>query len=166
LPVAAVFQLLAPAALATALNPAANWLCVSRGQAWLQFRFALISAPICVITFIVGIKWGIQGVAAGFSLVFPVLFWAFLWYAAKLSPVRQWKIAAIFFSALLPACVGGLAIWSARQTVLSHVPPLLALCSCAALFLLVYVPATILFKGNRLLIYGVCEPLLRRWRGK
>src|SRR5205823_4669709 len=66
LPVAPVFRFLAPAALFGAISFAPNWLCQSLGRTRRQFHYALVSAPICVTGFLIGIKWGIAGVAVSF----------------------------------------------------------------------------------------------------
>ena len=83
LPAVPVFQLLAPAALVGAINIVPGWLCISLEKAEKQIHYGLVSAPICVATFVIGVNWGIEGVAAGFSLAFFGLFWAFVCTPAR-----------------------------------------------------------------------------------
>ena len=82
LSVVPVFQFLAPAALFGAISFAPGWLCQSLGRTRRQFHYGLVSAPICVTGFLIGIKWGIAGVAVSFSITFSVLFCAYVWYAS------------------------------------------------------------------------------------
>src|SRR5438132_3038042 len=83
---ARVFQLLAPAAAVSAIAFASNWLCQSLGPPRRQLHYAIVPAPGRATGFLIGIKWGIIGVAVSFSLTFTILFWAFVAYAASGSP--------------------------------------------------------------------------------
>ena len=87
LAVAPVFQLLAPAALFGAISFAPGWLCQSLGRTRRQLYYAMVSAPMCVGGFLIGIKWGIAGVAVSYSITFSVLFCGYVWYSTKDSPV-------------------------------------------------------------------------------
>ena len=58
--VARIFQLLAPAAAVGAMVFAPNWLSQSLGRPEQQFRYALISAPVCIAGFLIGIRWGVE----------------------------------------------------------------------------------------------------------
>lgn len=136
--VAPVFQLLAPAAAASAVNFVPNWLCLSLGRPRRQLRYTLVSAPICIAGFLIGIKWGINGVAISYSLTFPVLFSAYVVYAAAGSPVKPSEIALGFWSALWPACVAGFAAWTLRHFVLSDVSPIVAFGACGLAFGILY----------------------------
>jgi len=75
---AVIFQLLAPAALVGAVNVAPGWLCVSLDKSRQQLIYGMISAPVCVVAFLIGVHWGAEGVAAGFSLTYTFLFWGFV----------------------------------------------------------------------------------------
>lgn len=108
-----VFRWLAPAAFVGTLNVAPGWLCGSLGTTHRQFRWAMFSAPIIVAGFIVGLRWGIAGVAAGFSLTWSVMHIVFIAYACRGSPVRLrdiglrvWRpVVASFMAALGTAAV-------------------------------------------------------------
>jgi len=52
--VAPIFQVLAPAAAVGAMVFAPNWLSQSLGRPEQQFRYALISAPVCIAGFLLG----------------------------------------------------------------------------------------------------------------
>lgn len=147
-----VFQLLAPAALVGTINIAPGWLCISLGQPQKQIHYGLVSAPLCVLAFVIGVRWGIEGVAAGFSLTFFFVFWLFVWYASKDSPLKFSQILGTFSSALLPSAGAGLAVWLLRHTALFHVTPLVAVASCSVIFASAYAAGALLFNGTRDLI--------------
>jgi O-antigen/teichoic acid export membrane protein len=148
----AVFQLLAPAALVSAINIAPGWLCISLGHPRKQIHYGLVSAPVCVLAFIIGIRWGVEGVAAGFSLTFFIVFWLFVWYASKDSPLKFSQIFGRFLSAVLLSTGAGLVVWLLRYNALPNATPLLAIIICSVIFAFAYVASALAFKGNRDLI--------------
>lgn len=152
LPVAPVFQLLAPAALFGAISFAPGWLCQSLGRSRRQRNYALISAPICVAGFFIGIRWGIAGVAASYSITFSCLFWWYVWYASKDSPVAFSKIGTVFLAALLPALLAGVTAWVARSLLISDVHPLFSLALDGLIFIAIYLGIAILIPKDRTLI--------------
>lgn len=162
--VAPVFQLLAPAAVLGTIGFVPHWLCQSLGRTSRQLRYGLVAAPISVAGFLIGIRWGIEGVAASFSLTFVVLFLGYVWYATKGSPVKCSKVAAGFLSAFGPAFVAGLIVWSLRRSLALNVPPLIILSSCAVLFALLYFAVAMLSSTNRTLMFAGASALRERMR--
>jgi O-antigen/teichoic acid export membrane protein len=164
LPVAHVFQLLAPAALVSAISFAPFWLCISSGRTRIQLNFALVSAPVCVGAFLVGIRWGIEGVAAAFSTVFTGLYWWFVWYASKHSPVGFSEILRSFLRAALPAFLAGVITWVSRRALPLEIRPILALLFCAMVFAFSYVGLVLLSSKNKSLILTAVSILRRKVR--
>jgi O-antigen/teichoic acid export membrane protein len=146
---APVFQLLAPAAAASAMAFAPNWLCQSLGRPQRQLHYALVSAPLCVAGFLIGIKWGITGVAISFSLTFTILFSAYVAYAASGSPVKCSEIALSFWSAFWPSCLAGVAAWMFRRAVLSDARPIMAFGACSVVFGIFYIGAIMCSRVSR-----------------
>jgi PST family polysaccharide transporter len=154
--VAPVFQLIAPAALFSAVSFAPGWLCQSLGRPRRQLHYALVSAPIAVTGFLIGINWGIRGVAVSYSVTFSVCFWGYVWYATKSSPVRFVQIAIAFLGALVPSLLAGGIVWLMRRWFVSQVTPLLALMSMGGVFAIIYVSIAALTADNRrLFLSGV-----------
>jgi O-antigen/teichoic acid export membrane protein len=152
LPAATVFQLLAPAALVGAVNIAPGWLCISLDKSRLQLIYGAISAPVCVLAFLIGVKWGTEGVATGFSLTYTLLFWAFVHFATRNSPVRFSQVFGAFAMPLLASTVVATMVWIWRWDFLSSAVPALALVSSAALFVAGYFLVALLFTQTRTLI--------------
>jgi len=71
---APVFQVLAIAALAQLLLDSAMWLLVSRGQSRRLLKLFLVIFPIIIGSFLVGLPFGIKGVALCGSLVLAGIF--------------------------------------------------------------------------------------------
>jgi len=149
LPAAMVFQLLVPAALVGAVNVAPGWLCISLDKSRQQLIYGLISAPVCVLAFLVGVHWGTEGVAAGFSLTYTFLFWGFVRYATKDSPVRFTEVFAAFALPLAASSVVGVTVWIWRWDLLPTASPALALAASAAVFAAAYFLVAVLFAKTR-----------------
>jgi len=133
-----VFRWLAPAAFFGSINVAPGWLCTSLGRAKIQVRWAVLSAPISIAAFLVGVRWGVEGVAASFSATWCVLFVLFLYWSCRNSPVHlidlartlaapvAWSVVAAALSALI------FEIWE------PEFPPLMHLVSGLIIFAAIY----------------------------
>lgn len=86
------FRWLAPAAFLSSIGFAPGWLCISLGRAGVQFRWTMLSAPVIVAGFLIGIHWGINGVAASFSVTWSAMFVLFIYWATRKSPVRFYDV--------------------------------------------------------------------------
>lgn len=66
---APLFRLLSPTILAFALSSPFGWLASAAGRATLLLKIAaLLNAPILILSFAIGLRYGVSGVAAGFSI--------------------------------------------------------------------------------------------------
>jgi O-antigen/teichoic acid export membrane protein len=157
LSVAPVFQWLAPAALFGAISFVPGWLCQSLGRSRRQLNYALISAPICVAGFLIGIHWGIAGVAASYSLTFSCLFCWYVWYASKDSPVRFSEIVLVFLWVLFPALLAGVTTWVANRLLISDMRPLFSLILDGLIFLVIYLGIAFLIPKERALILSAVK---------
>ncbi len=166
--VARIFQLLAPAAAVGAMVFAPNWLSQSLGRPEQQFRYALISAPVCIAGFLIGIRWGVEGVATSFSITFVGLLWAYVWYATRNSPIRFSNVVVSFLSAFFPACFAGVITWALRRIMLSEMSALTVLLVCGPVFTVICFSIAMLSKNSRSLIFEGTKALstLRSQRGR
>jgi len=63
-----LFRLLGPAALCASFGVAARWVFISLGQTDRLLRWTLLTTPLTVLGFVVGLRWGAIGVAASYSI--------------------------------------------------------------------------------------------------
>lgn len=153
-PVARVFQCLAPAALVTAISSAPAWLCISTGRARHLLHSSLVSAPVCVSGFLIGIRWGVTGVALSFSVTLTASFVWFVWYSSKGSFVSVRDTAKTVLSVLIPALSAGAVALLVRRTVLSQTVVFPALVGCGLTFGVVYASFMLAFEGNRAMLWA------------
>ena len=106
------FRYLAPAAFLNAISYAPGWLFITTGRTGAHFRWALLSTPITVIGFLIGVNWGVNGVAASFSITYSAMFLLYIYWATRGSPVRFHDIIQTLtvpvFSSLLAALAAAL----------------------------------------------------------
>jgi len=91
---APVFQILAIFALGQLLYESIIWLLVSRGESQRLLKMSLIACPITVLSYVIGLPFGIKGVAwsgaLGMLAVFPwMLNFSFRGTALKLSDLGK-----------------------------------------------------------------------------
>jgi O-antigen/teichoic acid export membrane protein len=78
---AGIFRLLAPTMLIFAIANPLGWLLNSLGLVGRGLRIALVIAPLMIASYIIGLPYGLKGVAFAYSAVmmlwiFPVIAWA------------------------------------------------------------------------------------------
>jgi O-antigen/teichoic acid export membrane protein len=76
-----VFRLLSPTILAFALINPFGWLLLATGRVVRSFNLSLLVGPVVIGGYAVGLRYGANGVAAGFSislvlLILPIIYWA------------------------------------------------------------------------------------------
>ena len=168
--VAPVFRLLAPTILAFALINPFGWLLMATGRVARSLKIALLIAPLVILGYLAGLRYGANGVAAGFSvmtvlLVVPVIFWS----------TRGTSITAIdalgvvlrpFLSILLGAGVA-LGSWTFVRFL---DPPLLRLVVANTILFGVYILTLWFVMGEKTAYLSLFEEIgvwpLGRWRKK
>jgi Membrane protein involved in the export of O-antigen and teichoic acid len=78
---AGIFRLLAPTILVLALVNPFTWFMLAAGRAGRCLRISGVVSPILILSYVLGLKHGPQGVALGFSITMvlslvPVMLWA------------------------------------------------------------------------------------------
>ena len=95
-----VFLFLAIAAFVQSSANTMGWLFVSQGRTSEMLRWGVFGSTISVCSFVIGLHWGIVGVAASYALSWLTLTGpSLLWYASRKGPVR---LLDIINSAMVP----------------------------------------------------------------
>lgn len=151
-----VFRWLAPAALLGTINVAPGWLCTTLGRSRVQVNWALISAPITVIGFLIGSRWGINGVAAGFSVTWCCLLLVFIAMACHRSPVSTSDLAR-FIGPILLAAIGAtaLSVWFTSEMGLQASWSLSRIGASGLFFLAAYLALTLAAPSGRATVRAI-----------
>lgn len=78
---AQVLRWLAPTIVAVGLIQPFSWVMLATGRATRAFKVALALAPVIILGYSIGLRWGALGVATGFSIsmglaVLPIIAWS------------------------------------------------------------------------------------------
>ena len=112
-----IFQLLAIGGLITPILWTAGWVHQSRGRTDRMLRWSLLSDPIYVLSFVVGVQWGAVGVAASFAIALHALWLPTLAYAFSGTELRVPTLLKEIYPALVLGCVTFIASFAVTRTV-------------------------------------------------
>ena len=105
-----IFRALGVAAIFGTFNVAWGWVYASTGTTGRQLKWQIFSTPFNFLSFVLGLHWGVIGVAVAFSLTRIVLTVPSLSYCFKNTPIRLSTFLATvskpLFSATLAAGAG------------------------------------------------------------
>ena len=133
-PVVPVLRILAPVGMVQSVVATTGHIYIAMGKTDALFKWGLAASAITVAGFVVGLHWGILGVASAYAIVSLLLLFPVFWIPFQIIrlPMRNLWIALwpiIQATVAMAAAVGGLRWLVLRST---HLP--------AALALLVFVP--------------------------
>lgn len=147
---AAIFRILAVAAMIQSFNMVTGWSYMSLGQTDRWLRWGLFYAAVIVTSFIVGLNWGVLGVAIAYTVANYILLIPSFAYCFKSSHL---EISQVFSAVWKPAASAMMA--SAILLLCSFTfgikPPqlLLDLVISGLLFVVVYLAGWIVLPGGR-----------------
>jgi O-antigen/teichoic acid export membrane protein len=120
--VADVLFWLAPVSMVQSVGTTAHWLYLSTGRTDVLLKFAVLNVVAVTCAIVVGLQWGVEGVAAAYCATALVLFWPYLAVPFRLVglsvPAFLHRLAPTFFTALLMTLC--LAAAAEHSAVLFH----------------------------------------------
>jgi PST family polysaccharide transporter len=127
---ARIFVFMGIAGLLQPVAATGGWLLVSQGRVRDMLRWSLINAPISILSILAGLRWGVVGVAASFSVgrilvANPLLFW----FVGRKGPVRM----SDFYRLLAPftvASTGSLLVCLVFRHFVVITNPLVGFVAC------------------------------------
>lgn len=111
---ARIFQVLAFAGIAQAISNANGWIYVSTGHTGRMAIWGLISRPIIIASFVVGLPWGAYGVAVSYTVTSLLLLVPAFAVAVRKSPLRLADIAGASWRPLLIGVTTFVTAWGAH----------------------------------------------------
>jgi len=143
-----IFRRLAPTILAFALiNPLA-WLLFSSGRVARSMKMAIVIAPVVILGYVVGLPYGPEGVALGYSVAMSLLTVPMIAWATHSTPISLRSVLGAVRAPFLSAIVS--TIPSAGVYVAcSHLSPLVRLLSSGTVLLLAYLIMLLFVTGQK-----------------
>jgi PST family polysaccharide transporter len=117
-----IFRVLAVAALMQVVSNSQGWLYVSGGRTKAMFAWGLVSAPLFVLGFALGLPWGPVGVAWSMVITQGVLFVPGLWLATRAMSAGPLQVLAGVGPNLVSALAGGAVSWVVMPMLRTGIP--------------------------------------------
>ncbi|QXU53015.1 lipopolysaccharide biosynthesis protein [Rhodococcus sp. LW-XY12] len=88
LPAAGILSILALGGVFRSLMQVTYWIFLSTGNARAQFRLDTIAQPLIVVSLVIGVSFGLTGVAVAHSIAYAIYWSAGLWWAGHVTGLR------------------------------------------------------------------------------
>jgi PST family polysaccharide transporter len=151
-PGAPIFQWLGIAGLHQVMSSTTGWLFLSQGRGADLFRLGSYGAVITVASFIIGLHWGVVGVAASYTVANYIALIPLIWIAAGRSgPVSCRDLVNLAFPHVL-ASLGAATVLEVIRHALEAMTPFQML-GLFAVSYLAYLSVILLFETKRELLW-------------
>lgn len=140
----AVFKILAVAGILQVITNTAGWLFVSSGRVDRLFKWGMVSCPLIVLSFVIGLPYGIKGVAFCYTCAMVILFWPCIRYSTQGTSVRASDVMMAVKNPLLSSLIAAFICTFIHLITSVNLPlfPTLLVCSltmgCVYCYVLLY----------------------------
>ncbi len=114
LPMLPVLQILCWIGMMQSIGTTLGTLYLSTGNTRTLLRFSMISVPITLLAFIVGLRWGIVGVATAYAVVSPVMTCLYMVKGFRLVGLSFGEFFSVMAPPMLAALLMGAVVWLSR----------------------------------------------------
>ena len=109
-----VLQIFCIAGVMTSIVTVTGALYISQGAASLQLRVNLLTKPISVVGLLIGMQWGLIGVATAFAITTTINSIVSLTFAGRLINLRLATLVTSLFPTLASAILMAVIVWLVR----------------------------------------------------
>lgn len=142
IPSAAVLAILAPVGMWQSIGTLNGIIYRAKGRTDLQLYVGSICTAIFVTTFAVGLRWGIIGVAVGYTIMSALLAVPNLLIACKLINLNIMRLAEAVWRSFVCSILMGVVIFELRRILTGNLEVKITLISSVMAGLLIYAAAT------------------------
>jgi PST family polysaccharide transporter len=147
-----LFKVLAPAAFVETFNTVGSWACLPLGKSGRLVRWQTFATLVTVAAFLVGVQWGVLGVAVAFTISTVALRVPAIMYLLKGSLVRPIDLVRALARPAAASMVTGLVVFAVRVSLSSHLGRFAQLFLGAAVFAPVYVACWVVMPRGRAIL--------------
>ena len=149
-PAVGALKILAAYAAVRSISTLPAHVMVMRGRADLARRCSVIAAIILPVSFLIGSRWGIVGVAASWVFGYPICIAAWDYrYVFQLLELDAKRLATAVWPAVSTTAVMVLALLAARAALPTHTSHLVRLAALVLIGAAVYAGAAMAMQGER-----------------
>lgn len=88
-----------------------GWIYTSQGRTRLYFTMGVIGASACLVAFVIGVHWGVMGVAWAYSVTTAIVLFPFFTIPARLIDLSFWEAARSLSATFFCSLAMGLIVW-------------------------------------------------------
>jgi PST family polysaccharide transporter len=162
---APIFRLLTPLILIFAIINPTGWLLLSLGMVGRSLRIALVITPLAIAGYVIGLRHGTSGVAAGFSAAMTLWVIPHLYWSVRGTVVAPRDLFAVMRNPLVAGIVATLVTLGERTLVGSSLPPLVQLLLGGATLMACYAGILVWLLGEKPFFLDLLATLKGRSQG-
>ncbi|MFV1988949.1 MAG: lipopolysaccharide biosynthesis protein, partial [Gemmatimonadota bacterium] len=118
-----LFRFLAASGIATTVRASTAWSYLSEGRTSRQLRWEMISAPLLIGAIVVGLQWGVLGVAVAFALGSWALVVPGAWFCSVGSRLRLGDFFAAWWRPFAASVAAGIFLFVLSPETARTLPP-------------------------------------------
>jgi PST family polysaccharide transporter len=154
-----IFRLLAPTILAFAFIHPFGWLLMSRGMVGRSLKMGLVIAPLVILSYIVGLRYGAVGVSIGCSTMMTLLIFPMVVWARHGTPVSSIDVFNAMLKPLVSGIVGGAFAFAVKVYLVYSMYPIFRLFICSLVLLLSYLFILLYGMGQKKIYFDLLKEL-------
>ncbi|MGC9453964.1 MAG: lipopolysaccharide biosynthesis protein [Phycisphaerae bacterium] len=162
LPMVPIFRILTIAMLADSFDVSAWWVFISRGEGGRLFRAIAAFSVALVAACLIGLQWGVQGVAWAVAVTMVFARILILFYCYRKTPLRLARLFKVLSLPFFSAMVAGACAWAAGWAL--GLTDWLRVVGVAGVYAAAYVAQTLMIPSLRQEVTNTAKLMLRRGR--
>jgi O-antigen/teichoic acid export membrane protein len=135
---AAIFRLLGMSAIFQPVCNTAGWIYVANGRTRAMFSWGFLASASIVMSFAVGLPFGVEAVALCYGTVVLFLVWPCMARAVRDTSISSKDVFGAIGCPMLAALLAAAPTWTLKLAVEGTIIPLATLVACLACMILVY----------------------------
>ncbi|MBE0596617.1 MAG: MOP flippase family protein, partial [Desulfuromonadales bacterium] len=144
-PVVLLLQILAPLGIAQAIVPLVGSIYQAKGRTDWMFRWGVVASALFVISFLIGIRWGVIGVALAYAVAFLALSYPAQAIPFRLIGLRVRELMAVLWRPFAISVLMAATVFGFTASIPAGTGSLLTLCLAVLIGITLYTGATLVF---------------------
>jgi O-antigen/teichoic acid export membrane protein len=116
-PVAPLLQILCVVSFIQVITGTANWIFMTQGRTDLLFRWGIVSSITAIISFVIGLPWGVTGVAVAYTCWNVLMAYPLMTYAGRIIDLPAAEVGRTIAGVGVAALVMGGGVWAIEAAV-------------------------------------------------
>jgi PST family polysaccharide transporter len=144
-----IFRLLAPTIFVFAVINPISWLLMAEGRAMRNLKLSVLIAPVVILGYMAGLRYGPNGVAAGFSIAAMLLVVPVICLSTPGTAITAFEAFGVILRPLVAILVGAGVTFAAWGLIQVLTPPLLRLVIANVVLFGVYAIVLLFVMGQK-----------------